>query len=147
MTDRRHVLQAGVLATVTLVALPACTDELGTPPTPPAPTPDELQSAEMALIAAYDAALTSAGTAAREQYQRIRDEHAAHLRALGWADQPLPASATSSPPGRRALRRAEAAASRARARAAVTATDAEQAQILALIAASEAQHVVTLDAL
>ena len=60
---------------------------------------------------------------------------------------PLASAPRTFTPGRRALRRAEAAASRARARAAVTATDAEQAQILALIAASEAQHVVTLDAL
>ncbi|MBK6761921.1 MAG: hypothetical protein IPG68_00955 [Micrococcales bacterium] len=147
MTDRRHVLQVGMLATVTLVALPACTDEPGSQPTAPAPTPDELQAAEMKLIAAYDAALGSAGNAAQAQYQRIRDDHAAHLRALGWTAEPTPDAATERPPGRRALRRAEVAASKARARAAVAATDAEQAQILALIAASEAQHVATLDAL
>lgn len=147
MTDRRHVLQAGVLATVTLVALPACTREPEPSPATPAPTPDGQQAAEIELIAAYDAALATAGGAARTQYQRIREEHAAHLRALGWGGDPASRPTASASPGRRALRRAEAAASRTRARAAIAATDPEQAQILALIAASEAQHVATLDAL
>jgi hypothetical protein len=43
------------------------------------------------------------------------------------------------------LQNAERKAARSRTRAAATAGDAERAQILALIAASEAQHVVTLD--
>ena len=146
MTDRRQVLQAGALAAATLVALPACTSEQAPSPAP-TPTPDEQQAAEIALIAAYDAALASTGNAVRAQYQRIRDDHAAHLRALGWTDVPTAGPSPSQPPGRRALRRAEVAASRARTRAAIASADAEQAQILALIAASEAQHVVILDAL
>ncbi len=73
MTDRRHVLQMGALATLALVAAPAAS--------------------------------------------------------------------------RRALRRAEVAAVRSHSAAAVGESDQERAQLLALIAASEAQHAVDLAAL
>jgi hypothetical protein len=78
--------------------------------------------------------------------QSLRDEHAAHLRALGWEDAPI-AEASPEPVTRAALVRAERRAARMRADAARDATDVELAQILALIAASESQHVVTLEAL
>ncbi len=97
----------------------------------------------MALIAAYDAAL-AAGAKSPDRLAKIRDEHVAHLKALGW-DQPPAPTVQPRPSGRKALVRAERRAARARARAAAVSEDSERAQILALIAASEAQHVVTLE--
>ena len=144
MIDRRRVLQLGALAALTTTVLPACgTDEQGQPA--PQPTPDPQQADELALIAAYDAALLSAGPRATVVYQRLRDEHVEHLVALGW-QQPPPAPVESNS-SRRNLIRAERRASRIRIDAAATSPDVEQAQILALIAASEAQHVVDLEAL
>lgn len=144
MIDRRRVLQLGALAALTTTVLPACgTDEQGQPA--PQPTPDPQQADELALIAAYDAALLSAGPRATVVYQRLRDEHVEHLVALGW-QQPPPAPVDANV-SRRVLIRAERRASRIRIDAAATSPDAEQAQILALIAASEAQHVVDLEAL
>ena len=144
MIDRRRVLQLGALAALTTTVLPACgTDEQGQPA--PQPTPDSQQADELALIAAYDAALLSAGPRATVVYQRLRDEHVEHLVALGW-QQPPPAPVESNS-SRRILIRAERRASRIRSDAAATSPDVEQAQILALIAASEAQHVVDLEAL
>lgn len=144
MTDRRQVLQVAVLAAAGVLVLPGCsTDD-------PAPdvsaTPDAQQADELALIAAYDAALVSAGPKQAVVFQTLRDEHAAHARALGWTDVPAPTTSQESV-GRAALVRLERAAARQRADGARDAIDAELAQVLALIAASEAQHVVTLEAL
>lgn len=144
MTDRRQVLQVAVLAAAGVLVLPGCSSDEATPEI--APTPDTQQADELALIAAYDAALATAGPKEAVVFQALRDEHAAHVRALGWQEQP-PTSVDPEPVGRAALLRAERAAARQRADAARDATDAELAQILALIAASEAQHVVTLEAL
>ncbi len=141
MTDRRSVLQVGLVCGA-LMALPACSSDPAAPPEDP-PVPDPEQADEIALIAAYDAAL-AAGAKSPERLQKIRDEHVAHLRALGWEQPPTP-TAGSGPTGRKVLVRAERRASRARARAAAVTEDSERAQILALIAASEAQHVVTLE--
>lgn len=146
MTDRRHVLQMGALATLALLAAPACSDDSSTTEQPP-PTPDPQQSEELALIAAYDAALLTVGETRRVEYQRIRDEHAAHLRALGWDTEPTPAASPAPAPSRRQLRRDEASTARSHAEAAVNEPDAERAQLLALIAASESQHAATLAAL
>ena len=149
MTDRRRVLQVGGLTATGIVVLPACGSGPAGPGTeqeesaPPA-QPDAQQSEELALIAAYDAALAGAGPARRTLYERIRDEHAAHLRALGWSAAPSASPSQADPPTRRALRRAERAAARRHTRAAVQDPDPERAQILALIAASEAQHIVAL---
>ena len=144
MTDRRHVLQMGALATLALVAVPACSDDSSGGATPTPPDPDAQQAEELALIASYDAAILSAGPARAAEYQRIRDEHAAHLRALGWQAAPEPVPSAPPAVSRAALRRAERAAERSHAAAAVSQTDAERAQILALISASEAQHAVQL---
>jgi hypothetical protein len=142
MTDRRHVLQVAALTAAGLIVLPACSDDVDNPPETSAP-PDAEQAAELALIAAYDAALTQRDN---ETLRRIREEHAAHLRALGWQDPP-PAATASTGPTRKELIRAERRAERQRATAAGTESDPDRAQVLALIAASEAQHVVTLGAL
>ncbi len=145
MADRRQVLQAGVLAAVTLSGLPGCATTSDEPDA--APTPDQQQSDEIMLIALYDEAIGSSGPAAATVYERIRDEHAAHLRALGWDEAPPPTPAASAPPRRNVLVRAERRASRSRTTAARETADTELAQILALIAASEAQHVVDLEGL
>lgn len=144
MTDRRHVLQAGVVAVVGLTILPGCSDD--TPSQEPVATPDPQQADELALIEAYTAALSAAGPRATRVYTQLRDEHVAHLQALGWQG-PAPEAASTSRVSRADLIRAERRATRSRTRAAQSAEDAEQAQILALIAASEAQHAATLEAL
>ena len=136
----------GALAGLALVAAPACSDDSSPPENQAPPTPDPQQSEELALIAAYDAALVSVAESRREVYQRIRDEHAAHLRALGWEADPSPAASPAPAASRRDLRRAEVAAARSHAAAAVSDSDAERAQLLALIAASESQHAATLAA-
>ena len=146
MTDRRHVLQMGALAAVALAAAPACSEDADEPDAPP-PVPDAQQSEEIALIAAYDAAIATAGPARAAEYQRIRDEHVAHLRALGWEAPPATAQSPTPPASLRALRRAEIGAGRSHAAAAVRETDQERAQLLALIAASESQHASALAAL
>lgn len=143
MIDRRRVLQLGALATLTTTVLPGCGTDEQVPPEPE-PTPDSQQADELALIAAYDAALASAGPRATTVYQRLRDEHVEHLAALGW-QQPPPAPVPEDANTTRSdLIRAERRAARIRTSAADATPDAEQAQILALIAASEAQHVVDL---
>lgn len=144
MTDRRQVLQAAVLAATGVLVLPGCSSDDQTPDA--AAVPDPQQADELALIAAYDAALATAGPKQAAVFQALRDEHEAHARALGWTQVPAP-SPSPEPVGRAALLRAERAAARQRADGARDASEPELAQILALIAASEAQHVVTLEAL
>jgi hypothetical protein len=145
MTDRRQVLQMAVVAAAGVAILPGCSGS-DAPEPDQTRTPDEQQADELALIAAYDAALATAKPKQAVTLQSLRDEHAAHLRALGWEDAPI-AEASPEPVTRAALVRAERRAARMRADAARDATDVELAQILALIAASESQHVVTLEAL
>jgi hypothetical protein len=139
MADRRQVMKGAVVAVAGVVLLPACGADDAVPA--PAPTPDAQQADELQLVAAYDAALAQADPSDLPDLQRIRDEHASHLAALGWT-QPAPSSTPSGPPTRAQLARAERRAARLRTQAARETQDAEQAQILALIAASEAQHAV-----
>jgi len=145
VTDRRQVLQVAVLAAAGVLVLPGCSTDDPAPDGVSA-TPDPQQADELALIAAYDAALLSAGPKQTAVFQTLRDEHAAHARALGWTEPPPPPTSQESV-GRAALVRLERAAARQRADGARDASEAELAQVLALIAASEAQHVVTLEAL
>jgi hypothetical protein len=142
MTERRQVLQITGLAVLGLLTVPACGDRAADPPAPP--TPDAQQAEEAALIAAYDAALPTAAPADRETLQRIRDEHVAHLAALGWQGAP-PVQTPPTRVTRAQLLRAERRATRGRSRAAAADPDPQRAQVLALIAASEAQHVATLE--
>jgi hypothetical protein len=151
MADRRRVLQAGAIVALAALGGAGCDRSDAPMPEPEETGPDEQQADELALIAAYDDALANAGPAARREYLRIRSEHVAHLLALGW-EQPVPSPSpeTTAPAvsgARRRLARAERFAARSRREAAVIAGDAEQAQILALIAASEAQHVDALEKL
>lgn len=102
----------------------------------------DVAQAEQSLIHRYEAALESAPAALASLLTRIRDEHLDHLSAMGVAPASAPASAN---PGRvDALRAAERDAARGRRTAAVAARDAELTRVLALIAASEAGHVVAL---
>lgn len=146
MVDRRTVLQAAGTVTLGLTVLPGCSSEEGADSPPPA-TPDQQQADELALITAYDLAIAVAGPSVATQYQRIRDEHTAHLRALGWSDAPAAQTPGTADLKRRDLIVAERRAGRLRTRGARGADDPDRAQILALIAASEAQHVVTLEGL
>ena len=145
MTDRRQVLQMAVVAAAGVAILPGCSSS-DAPEPDQTRTPDAQQADELALIAAYDAALADAKPKQAVTLQTLRDEHAAHLRALGWDDGPV-VEPSPEPVTRAALVRAERRAARMRADAARDATDVELAQILALIAASESQHIVTLEAL
>lgn len=144
MTNRRQLLQVAALSGIGLPLVSACDTQI-LPVPKPEPTPDSQQADEMALIAAYDAALLDAPPRLLELYQRIRAEHAEHLRALGWSAQLPTPSAAASPPTAKSLLRAERAALRRHTQGARTTADFEQAQILALIAASEAQHVIALE--
>lgn len=144
MTNRRQLLQIAALSAFGAPVVAACGSDF-LPVPRPAATPDAQQSDEIALVLAYDAALREAPEQLRPLYQRIRDEHAAHLRALGWSDPAPSPSAPAETPNRAQLLRAERAALRRHSQGARTTTDSEQAQILALIAASEAQHVVDLE--
>ena len=148
MPDRRRLLQSAVLLGVATPVVAACTDrEDDEGRTRRTPTPEEL--AELELIAAYDAALVGAPETRRDTYTRIRDEHVQHLRALGGSVPGATPSPGASPraPGRRSLIRAEWRAMRGATAAAAAAGDPDRAQLLALIAASEAQHAVALDEL
>lgn len=144
MTDRRVVLQVAAVSVLGLTALPACSRSPEDPAAPAAPDPQ--QADEAALIALYDAALGVATPAQAAVWQPIRDAHAAHLAALGWQGAPPSSSPAAVGFKRSDLAKAERAAMRMRTVGAREAQDAEQAQILALIAASEAQHAAVLDA-
>lgn len=146
MTDRRQILQVGLVATAGVLILPGCASESATEQQTPA-VPDAQQADELALVAAYDAAIADGGKDV-EVLRRIRDEHAEHLRGLGWQNASAsPSASAQAAPGKAALLRAERRAARQRADGARDASDTEQAQILALIAASESQHVAILESL
>lgn len=144
MTDRRQFLQVGLVAVAGVAVLPGCSSEEAPDEAQPA-VPDAQQADELALIAAYDAAIAAGGKNV-EALTIIRSEHAEHLRALGW--QAAAASTSPEPsPGKAALLRAERRAARLRADGARDSADTDQAQMLALIAASESQHVALLESL
>jgi hypothetical protein len=147
--SRRQVL------TGTVVALSAaCTSHRSDRPAPPDPdvalTADAV-ARELALLAAYDAALRAVPTLA-DELGPYRSDHAAHLAALRAAASATPgAEGTVGPftgpgPGRSA-RAALAAAERAAAAAHTTATTTASprlAGLLASLAASEASHAALL---
>ncbi len=111
---------------------------------------------ELALLAAYDAAL-AATPALASRLAPLRAEHAEHLIALtaGRASTPTASPATDPAPAQprgagprgvqagRSLMTAERTAAAAHAAAAVTAS-ARLAAVLASLAASEASHQVAL---
>jgi hypothetical protein len=113
------------------------------------PAPDEsiratCASAEADLIALYNATLVAYPDTAG--LLTIRDEHAAHLEALGVSVNPFsaPDVATSQTQALKDLQKAEQAAAEARTGDCVAVGDAALARVIALIAASEAAHAVAL---
>ena len=145
MTNRLQILQLGLVTAAGVIILPGCSSD-GEREAQTPPTPDDQQADEIALVAAYDAAIAGGGKNLAV-LTRIRDEHAEHLRGLGWEAPTATASASEPAPGKAALLRAERRAARLRADGARDSSEPEQAQILALIAASESQHVVILESL
>ena len=128
-----------------LVAVAACSS----PTDSSSPSLSQASSASAAdearLIARYDSTI-----AMFPQLGPIRDEHHAHLAALGGAHDSgqgasSPAATSSTPQQAIAdLANAEKAASVQRLEDCVAASDAQVARSLALIAASEAGHVSSL---
>ena len=142
MIDRRRVLQLGALAALTTTVLPACgTDEQDSRHRSPPRSPAGRRTGPDRRLRRGAAIGRSPRTVV---YQRLRDEHVERgSRSAGSNPTPrrsMPTSVAGPDPRR-------APSLRIRSDAAATSPDVEQAQILALIAASEAQHVVDLEAL
>ena len=102
---------------------------------------------ERTLLALYDEVL-SAGTAREELVRALREEHAAHLVALGLpspdpAPAPAPAARSRRPDARQRLDSAERRAADQHARDAVAAPR-ELAAVLAQLAAAEDSHRTAL---
>ena len=138
-----------------VAALAACTSggeqSDQAPATSPAATDAMPRAAadEAALVAQYEAALERVAdgqTELRAALSQIRDQHRAHLDALGGAtDAPPPATLPSGTAAVLAeLIDAERAASKERIDACVDTPDPDLARVLSLIAASEASHVPVL---
>ena len=101
---------------------------------------------EVALIAAYDAAL---GSGPNALLSSIREQHLAHLTELGGSTAASPsASSTSLPaPSTTDLQERERVSARAVRSACSEALDPELIRTLTFIAASEASHVPALGGL
>lgn len=150
-TSRRTLLAAGVLAVPTLAA---CTSVLnaggGAPPRDPVRR--ESVSDELALVALYDAAI-AARPDLTSTLRLIQSQHAEHADTLtrGLAQAAAGVSTPSPSPlaGNvlETLREAERKAVAARSGATVRTDMGELAGLLALISASEAQHVAMLAAI
>lgn len=154
-TRREGLLALALAGPVALLA--GCTNDADEPAedlasaTGGADTASAAAADEAALVARYEAALSEVPedrADLREALAEIRDQHRAHLSALGGADE---ADATAGAPATAgtsallaSLIEAERAAFRDRVRACVDARDPEQARLLSLIAASEAAHVPAL---
>ena len=164
--ERRTFLVLGAMA----VGLTGCTlgtvepDPTSSPPRSPAPTDpdsrlrDEVAASEVALIAAYRAAIESTPELAAdlEPFLAHHEQHLARV-APGFPVGPASPSAStsgSSEPSDTSvgktladLAAAEAAAQTQRAAACDGAADPALARDLCLIAASEAQHAAALERL
>lgn len=138
-----------------MAALAGCTSSDGssadatTGPGPSAETASAAAADEAALIARYEAALISVPeneADVRTVLSLIRDQHRAHLDALGGApEQATPTAGSATTASLVAdLISAERAASEERITACVDARDPEMARLLSFIAASEAAHVPAL---
>lgn len=149
LASRRTILALGGGGVVALVA--GCSAESIPILGPPDPD-DELRrgvaASERELIAAYDAAIGAAGRSAG-LLRTLRQQHVDHLTAitqdLDDAGPPAPSPSASAPSVTpRTLRRLEAAATRQRIESCSAAGDADLAELLARIAASESGHVAAL---
>ena len=157
--SRRTLLAAGLgLGATPLVA--SCTREGAEEPPaqPPAPDPDppvreRAAASVQALIFAYDATASRHPDLAKE-LASLREEHAAHLAALGAPSTaspstPAPTTTPAAVPrdprrARAALVAAETRAAADRVRAAVAAASPDLARLLAAMGACEAAHATLL---
>lgn len=142
---RRHLL-LGALTGVALVSATGCSEE--TEPVSLAADPVRLEAlgAELDLIAVYEASIAAQPDLA-PTLTVILEQHREHARALEVQDAEAP---TPAPRGAatavdlNGLRDLERRAAGLRAGACVRAGNPELARLLALIGASEAQHVAVL---
>jgi len=150
-TSRRAFLvSVGTIGTAALVA--SCGSDSPTPvalESDPAAPGDVHVASELELIALYSA-ITQAFPDLAGPLTPIADQHREHARALGYrADAPL--GALQIPPtSRQALRQlidAEERAARDRQEGCAVEPEPERVRLLALIAASEATHVLELTVL
>lgn len=142
---RRHLL-LGALTGVALVSVAACADEPGPVSLAADPVRLEALGAELDLIAVYEATITAQPDLA-PTITPILDQHREHARALEVPDAEAATPAARAPAAAvdlNGLRELERRAAGLRAGACVRAGNPELAGLLALIGASEAQHVAVL---
>lgn len=132
-----------------LVAVAACSSPTSSSSSSLSQASSASAEDEARLIAQYDSAI-ALFPQLQAQLGPIRDEHRAHLAALGGAHETGQGAATPSTTSSTSqqaiadLANAEKAASVQRLNDCVAAPDAQVARTLALIAASEAGHVSAL---
>ena len=146
--SRRSFVQGATLAGLSAAALAACTPGSDSPAPmsssadPDAGIRDDAAARERVLIALYDAAIVAHPDLASD-LTAIRDEHAAHADALAPAPasgSPAVPSAGSAAAALKVLTEAERLATAERTASCEGAASQDLAQLLALIAASEAGH-------
>ena len=142
---RRAVLglSVGALGAIVSACRPKRSPRRAATPDPDATTRAAAYEAEVAVLAAYDAAMRSAGPTAQALIAPLRDDHQRHLATLGrGSSRALVISPTSS----RDLAEAERTSATSLASAAASAPDGAIAALLASIAASHRAHHAHLSA-
>lgn len=142
---RRHLL-LGAVTGVALGAVAGCGNEAEPISLAADPVRLEALGAELNLIAVYEASIAAQPDLAAP-LTAILEQHREHARALEVQDSEAPTPAARSGAaavGLDALRELERQAAGLRAGACVRAGNPELARLLALIGASEAQHVAVL---
>lgn len=142
---RRHLL-LGTLTGVALASVVGCSDEAQPVSLAADPVRLEALGAELDLIAVYEASIAAQPELAPTLLV-IADQHREHARALQVQDAEAPTPAprgTAEALDLNGLRELERRAAGLRAGACVRAANPELASLLALIGASEAQHVAVL---
>ncbi len=151
LASRRTLLALGGGGVVALVTgCSAASIPIIGPPDPDDELRRGVAASERDLIAAYDAAIGAAGRSAG-LLRTLRQQHVDHLTAVTQdlddaGAAAVSPSATTGAVTPAALRRLEAAATRQRIEACAAADDADLAELLARIAASESGHVAALSA-
>jgi len=148
---RRQLLAAAGVVAAAAAALPGCAEVAHHDPA--AATGDEALAREAAvasagLLAAYRAT-AERHTDLRRVLRPIAAHHAEHVAVFAPDDPPRatpPRVAGSRAEAVTALRRRERSVARARRTATVDAASGDLARILAAVVASQAQHLVLLDA-
>jgi len=146
MPTRRQVLQAGAIAP--LATLAACSSSGDAPDNDSDDiVRSQVTTSENDLIKRYDATIAAFPTLAAK-LTPIRDQHSEHLSAVGGDSAPADLKGVVIPQTAEAAVKelvvAEREAARERRSASVQASGTELVWDLALIAASESQHVAVL---